>query len=223
MKKYLYKYFIILLICILAAAVNFLLNTLSVYYIKIPLFLDTLFNAVVCFAAGLVPGIITALFSYITLCIRNGSFDPFIICAVVEVLLIWRLKPSVHSRGARLKEQQKGILPENAVTAFVGIFARLMLLYIICCITISILGGLIDYFFYDLMSNTKQYFSAEDTFKIGFLRSGIHTLVINILSRIPVNLVDRFIVIFGGYFISRLISRLIPTTSGNNTKNYCRN
>ena len=210
-EKHIKKTFILILFCILAAGINYLLNTLSVYFIKIPLFLDTLFNAVVCFTAGLIPGFVTALISYTALCIRNGSFDPFILCAITEVFLIWRFKPS-YPRIIKLGEQHTRTLPETAVTSFVSTFARLMLLYIVCCIAISILGGLIDFIYYNVMANSKQYFSAEDTFKIGLLQSGIPVLAMNILSRIPVNLVDRFIVIFGGYFISKLIIRVFSPT-----------
>jgi hypothetical protein len=83
-----------------------------------------------------------------------------------------------------------------------------MILYIICCFAVSVLGGVIDFFYYGMLSNPKLYFSAEDAFKIGLLRSGIPVLAMDILSRIPVNIVDRFIVIFGGYFISRLMIKL---------------
>jgi len=202
------KIIIIILLCIFAAGLNYLLNTISVYLIKIPLFLDTVFNAAVCFAAGLIPGIATALLSYTALSIRNGNFDPFILCAITEVFLIWRFKPQTDSEKNKLKEQHTRTYPESALTSYVSIFARLMLLYIVCCISISILGGFIDFIYYNVMANSKQYFSAEDTFKIGLLRSGIPVLAMNILSRIPVNLVDRFIVIFGGYFVSRLIRRM---------------
>jgi hypothetical protein len=84
-----------------------------------------------------------------------------------------------------------------------------MLLYIVCCFAISILGGVIDFIFHYRLSNPKIYFSAEDTLKMGLLRSNIPVLAMNILSRIPVNLVDRFIVIFGGYFISRGIKKFL--------------
>ena len=193
----------LLILCILAAAANFLLNTLSVYLIKIPLFLDTVFNAAVCFTAGLIPGIVTALLAYTALGIRNGGFDPFILCSLLEVFLIWRMKPS------QANEPQQITPHETTVTSFVSIFARLMLLYIVCCTAISILGGMIDFFYYTVLANSKLYFSAEDTFKIGLLRSGIPVLTTNILSRFPVNLVDRFIVIFGGYFISRGLRKVL--------------
>jgi len=39
------------------------------------------------------------------------------------------------------------------------------------------------------------------------LQGPFHVLTMNILARLPVNLIDRFIVIFGGYFISFLISK----------------
>jgi hypothetical protein len=41
------------------------------------------------------------------------------------------------------------------------------------------------------------------------LDSGIPILAMNILSRIPVNIIDRFIVIFGGFFIAEGIKRLL--------------
>ena len=98
---------------------------------------------------------------------------------------------------------------EMKINSFIGIFARLLILYILCCLAISVLGGIIDFFFHGIWSNPKLYFSAEDTFKIGLLRNGIPVLAMDILSRIPVNIVDRFIVVFGGYFISRLFVRFI--------------
>jgi hypothetical protein len=61
------------------------------------------------------------------------------------------------------------------------------------------------------LSNPKSYFSAEDAFKIGLLPSGIPVLAMDILSRIPVNIVDRFIVIFGGYFISGIYRKVNRT------------
>jgi hypothetical protein len=62
----------------------------------------------------------------------------------------------------------------------------------------------------NVLLHPKLYFSAEDTFKVGgLLDSGIPLLAMNILSRIPVNIIDRFIVIFGGFFIAEGIKRLL--------------
>ena len=189
------------LLCILAVAGNFFFNNLCVYYMKFPLFLDTVFNAAITFAAGLIPGLVTALLSYVALNSWAIGFYPFILCSIVEVLLVWYLMP-VN------REKKQSALPTTKAFSYIGVFARLMVLYIVCSLTISVLGGVIDYFHYNVLSNSKLSFSAEDTFKIGLLRSGIPVLAIDILSRIPVNIVDRFIVIFGGYFISRLIVKI---------------
>jgi len=61
----------------------------------------------------------------------------------------------------------------------------------------------IDYFYHAVMRNPKTYFSAEDAFKIALLKGNIPVLIVDILSRIPVNIVDRFIVIAGGFFIAQ--------------------
>jgi hypothetical protein len=92
--------------------------------------------------------------------------------------------------------------PKEKITAvYTGLAAKLMLLYITCAITISVLGGVIDYVSQVFLG--KHYYSVEDNFKLSLIMNNLPVLAVNILSRIPVNIVDRFIVIFGGYFISR--------------------
>jgi hypothetical protein len=90
---------------------------------------------------------------------------------------------------------------EKIIAYYTSIAAKLMFLYIICAITISVLGGVIDYVSQVFLG--KHYFSVEDNFKLSLIMNNLPILAVNILSRIPVNIVDRFIVIFGGYFISR--------------------
>jgi len=177
------------LLCALSVGGNYLLSNLSVYYMKFPLFLDTVFNVAITFAAGLIPGLVTAVLSYFALNVLEMKSYPFILCSIVEILLVWRFKP----RNTEKKTP----------ASYVSVLARLMILYIVCCFAVSVLGGLIDFIYHAVLSNQKLNFTAEDAFKIGLLRSGIPVLAMDILSRIPVNIVDRFIVIFGGYFISR--------------------
>ena len=194
-------------LCILAAGANFGLSTLLVHVLKVPLFVDTLFTAAVSFTAGLLPGLLTALLTQTATGIREGSVTPFVLCSIAEVVLVCRFNP-VSTYKRRQSDNLTTIRQERAIASWVSIFAGLFLLYIVACIAISVLGGLIDFVYHSVLSNPKQYFSAEDTFKIGLLRSSIPVLATDILSRIPVNLVDRFIVIFGGYFISRGLIRL---------------
>ena len=194
------------LLCFLAVGGNFLLNNFFVNFMKLPLFLDTVFNIAITFAAGLIPGLVTTLLSYIVIAVRNNSFSPFILCSIAEVIIVYRLKPAEPKKKQPWESLPRGASPEIKINSIVGVFVKLMVLYIACSLAVSVLGGIIDFFFYGILSNPKLYYTAEDTFKIGLLRSGIPVLVMDILSRIPVNIVDRFIVIFGGYFISRALT-----------------
>ena len=207
MKKRGWRILSVALLCAAAAGANYLVNNICVYYLKIPLYLDTIFNAAVCFSAGLVPGLITAGLSYTALALRDSGFHPFVLCGVAEVLLVWRLKPSPSELS--LINTANITATETKRDTLVSILARLMLLYIAASLAVSVLGGIIDFITYNLLSNSKTFFSAEDTFKIAFLKSNIHPLAVNIMSRIPVNMVDRFIVIFGGYGVAVVIGKLI--------------
>ena len=117
----------------------------------------------------------------------------FIFCSIAEMLLINWLNPAKPKTNPPLA----------------SIFAGLLLLYIASDIVISVMGGVIDFVYHSVLSHTKLYFSPEDTFKISLSQSGTPALAMDILSRIPVNLVDRFIVIFGGFFIARGIKSII--------------
>ena len=192
------------MLCAVGTGGNFLLNTLCFRTLKIPLFLDTVFTAAVSFAAGLVPGIATALLTYAAIGARDGALTPFIVCSVAEVLLICWLNPA-KPLGLRSRDTQT----EPVAASSVGIFAKLILLYITTAFMVSIMGGVIDFLYHNVLAMHKPYFSSEDTFKINLLQRGLPLLLVNILARIPINIVDRFIVIFGGYFISRGLRRIL--------------
>ena len=204
MKKRIWHVLTLALLCVLSACANELLHSISLYYMKTPLYIDTLFTVAVSFAAGLVPGLITALIPGVVFTVLTGFFTPFILCSFAEVCIVCLLKPSLPREHVPGMQTGK----EKSVAQAAGIFARLMVLYIVCALAISVLGGVIDFIYYDVLLKSNEYFSPEDTFKIGLLDSGIPPLAINILSRIPVNIVDRFIVIFGGYGVSLLFRKI---------------
>ena len=177
--------------CVLAAIMNLLFSILIMVYLRFPLFLDTVFTAAIAFAFGIIPGIFVAVLTWLFPCIYHGGFNPFVLCSIAEVLLVCALKPpAVDIPDFAPKEK--------VIASYIALASRLMLLYIICAITISVLGGLGDF-----LSKYPVYFSVEDNFKPALIMNNLPGLAVNILSRIPVNIVDRFIVIFGGYFISR--------------------
>ncbi|MCL2209180.1 MAG: hypothetical protein FWC19_05330 [Treponema sp.] len=188
-------------LCIVSAVLNHIIFPLFVLVFKLPLFVDTVFTAAITFYAGLIPGLITAVLTWVIgFAIKNDIVTPFILCSIAEVFIIFLLKPAALNLRGLSKGRKRAV--------FIGVLARLMMLYITVCIVISILGGVIDFIFYTVLPNAKPAFSAEDAFKEWLFHDYLPVLAMNILSRLPVNIVDRFIVIFGGYFISCAIIKI---------------
>ena len=189
------------LFCLSAVLINLLLSASVMNFLRFPLFLDTVFTAVITFAFGLVPGIFTAVFTWLIPCILHRSFTFFVLCSIAEVLLISVLKPSAPDIPAFASK-------EKIIASYTALASKLLLLYILCAVTISVLGGAVNHIMQLYVEGHSHYFSVDDTFKPGLIVYNFPGLAINILSRIPVNIVDRFIVIFGGYFISRGLIKL---------------
>ncbi|MDR3019482.1 MAG: hypothetical protein LBU66_01095 [Treponema sp.] len=200
----------LVVICILASLLNIFISVFFRSFMGFPLFLDTVFTAAVTFAFGLIPGIAVAALSLLIPYVYYKSFNFFILCSIAEVLLIYALKPAPVDIPDYAPK-------EKTIAYYTSIAAKLMLLYITCAISISVLGGVIDYVSQVFLG--KHYFSVEDTFKLSLIMNNLPILAVNILSRIPINIVDRFIVIFGGYFISlglkKITQEKIKTKNNN--------
>jgi hypothetical protein len=82
-----------------------------------------------------------------------------------------------------------------------------MLIVALDCVGVSVIGGIIDFFL--TLHKAPKAFYPEDTFKLGLLRNNVPLLASAVLSRIPINIVDRFFVVFGGYGVSILYRKMI--------------
>jgi len=188
-------------LCVLAVFLNMLAPMFFRDFLRIPLFLDSVFTAAVAFAFGLVPGMFVAVFSWLVQCLYWGRFHFFVVCGIAEVLLIFALKPAAP------------VIPyyaskDRIVATYTGFVAGLMILYLVCAIAVSVLGGIIDYATRLFLGIHLHYISPEDAFRSALIMADLPLVVENILARVPVNLADRFVVVFGGYFISRVFVRL---------------
>ena len=174
----------------------------------LPLYIDTIFNAAICFSAGLAPAIVTAMLVYpvmdflvnryiLILPVEMGFFaNVWVICMIVEILVIWLF----HNK--KMKENEAVFLENPGLNTFVGVAVQLLVLAVICCVVVSVTGGIIDYAL--TVSSLPRSFSPEDNFKLGLLRNNVPLLATAVLSRVPINIVDRLIVVFGGYGVSLL-------------------
>jgi len=125
-----------------------------------------------------------------------------VFCVISEVLLVFSFRK-------KLKPLDTAFRKTPSLYAFINLAPLLMLIVVIDCIVISITGGIIDYIL-TLLSVTKAYYP-EDSFKLGLLRNNMPLLPASVLSRIPINIVDRFFIIFGGYGVSLLYRRFLKT------------
>ena len=201
-------------ICALAAAGNALLMMLR-HFLWVPLFVDTVFTIAVAFALGPLPAIAVALLTWVAdgaIPIGTQPFHPFVIVAIVEALLVWRLRPISPWPSFRAQDPA---LPERRPVHAVLVSSQLLVLYVICVAVASIFGGAISYFYYTVWNRDMSYmFTAVNIFRRNFLLGGSPVFLADLLSRIQVNVVDRFIVIFGGYFVSLLITAFVRPKAG---------
>ena len=190
------RFFALSLLCVAAAFLNSLSAFLMFDILRIPLFVDTVFTAAVVFHAGLVPRLAVALIHW---ALWGMVFDasPFVIVGIVEVFIIWRLRP--------VGTPWPGFRGERAFAETVSVCATLVLLYIAASASASVLGGLVDYVF--LMGDYRPI-GPDLVFGSGFDGVATHPLTIGILSRVPINIIDRFIVVFGGYFLALGLGKL---------------
>ncbi|WP_461246504.1 hypothetical protein [Treponema sp. R6D11] len=199
----------------LLCLVSGLLNTLISYFINgvcgLPLYLDTLFTVAVYFSVGLFPALITAFllhvftaFEYtwlINLDVQAVWWSyPFVLCVIFEILLIFFFRHKIKPLDTAFRK-------DPTLYAFFNLAPLLMLIVVLDCILISITGGIIDYIL--TLLQAPKVFYPEDSFKIGLLRNNAPLLASAILSRVPINIVDRFIAIFGGYGVSLLYRKFL--------------
>jgi hypothetical protein len=199
----------LLLICVGSAFANVAASALANGVLMAPLYLDTVFTIAVTFGFGLLPGLVTcvvfypvqnALYNFFLNIDADGATgNLFVLCAVSEILV-------VHLFCVKNRAQLSSFRNEPSLSSFVSMAAPFMGLVALDCIIISIVGGVIDF----ILNNTQAIqtgFYPEDLFKLGLIRNNMPFLVAAILSRIPINIVDRFIGVFGGYGISLLYRR----------------
>jgi hypothetical protein len=194
----------LILICPLSVLGNVLLGALVSGVVKAPLYLDTVFTIAVTFSFGLLPGLVTGVALYP---LQNTLYNfllntpatvgnVFVLCALSEIL-------AVHFFCIKTRAQQSSFFKEPSLPSFITMAPPLMVLIALDCILVSFIGGVIDFILNRLLSVPRGFYP-EDIFKLGLIRNNMPLLAAAILSRIPINIVDRFIAVFGGYGISLL-------------------
>jgi len=177
-------------IIVLSVAGNVLIKSVTQMIPNMPLFMDTIFTVAATFCGGLVPGLIVGLLTNVVSSGLASIFTPGIgirylysLCNMATALVVF-----LFCKKAKMSEMKP---------------LDLALLSILVCLTNSVVGGLISTFLYrTLEMSSPDYIVAE------MMLYNIPMPVAAIISRIPINMVDKLIAVVLGYGIARLVGKL---------------
>lgn len=194
---------IIIISTILGIVINFGFNHLAIFILHVPLFLDTVGTVTLTFFCGWIPGLVCAFATTLLDSITGGYFlqlpTLYVICSFFAVFISYKFKRNIF----------------NTDMIIVRI-CYLFILAMIMCVVISILGGIIDSICITYSNYKSTYPVASDFFKPNFIKLGLSQLGTNIVSRFPINIVDRLLTCFISYGLSLLFSLLVKQDNKGN-------
>ena len=192
-------------LCLVSAVLNALVMAAFRLLLETPLYLDTVFTVAMAFYGGLLPGVVTGLLTNLvigTVWFTGGGDYLYALCnavvALVTVLFV-RLCPEELDIGrdgfsfARRSRRLLRVL--YTVTA-------LFLLSFALAVALSLSGGLISFFIKYCIPGSLGGVGPELLYAPSLSRFSLPALAVEILSRIPVNIIDRLVTAFGGYALA---------------------
>mgnify|MGYP003408947350 FL=1 len=203
MNEKIRRWLIIIISTILSIVINIGVNHLVIFILHVPLFLDTVGTVTLTFFCGWIPGLVCAFATTLLDSIIGGYFlqlpTLYVICSFSAVFISYKFK--------------RNIFNTNMIIVRI---CYLFILAMIMCVVISILGGIIDSICITYSNYKSTYPVASDFFKPNFIKLGFSQLGINIVSRFPINIVDRLFTCFISYGLSLLFSLLVKQDNKGN-------
>jgi hypothetical protein len=198
------------------AVAGALLNVLVGHFLRdmlgIPLFLDTVLTMTVTFYGGVFPGILTgALTNLIMQSIFFYGWAPYLytLCniavALITALFIRLFPRELHIDGTEKPLSKSRWLQDLMERAIV-----LVLLSFALCLIISLLGGICAIIIKSFNPLIHDPVDPELNFRPALIRRNLPGIIVEIGSRIPVNLLDRLISSFAGCGLAFLLRKVAP-------------
>jgi len=204
------------LLCVFGTALNIFFNKVFAGSgIGLPLYMDTVFTITVTFIGGLFWGCITGILTNVighTINFWGWEGYFFSLCNILTALITWKFTRLFLSELTFLNDKNETENPRSASffksRRLDNIMSRifvLMLLSFILCFAISIMGGLIASFIEVI--NTTQ--SENPASQYSDFYSGLPLVLREIVSRVPINIIDRIISVFAGFGIAYVIGKVV--------------
>jgi hypothetical protein len=197
--------FALVLLCVFSACLNALSMLIFRLMLEMPLYLDTLFTAMMAFYGGLWPGVLTGLLTnviYTTVWFDGWGGYLFGLCnavvALVTVLFVRLCPDELDLRRGDLSLTRRSRRLSGALYRLTALF----LLAFALTIALSVSGGLIAFCIKALTPGPADIPGPEEFYAPPLSGMGWPALVVEITSRIPVNVLDRLLTAFCGYALA---------------------
>jgi len=210
------KIMIMIFLCLAGTLLNIAVSRLG-FLAGIPLYLDTVFTISVTLIGGFFCGAVCGLltnFVYHTLWGYGWEGYLFAVCNIATAFITWLFirifpgeldlfsKQPVKSAGINVKSSLIGTIMDRVIVLIIFSFAL--------CLGMSFLGGFIATFIITLDVSYRMSGSGiAAIFSTTMFNLNTPLIVSEIVSRIPVNIMDRLLSSFGGYGAALVIRKLM--------------
>jgi len=228
--------------CIAGALLNMIVYRVFISIMGLPLYLDTIFTITVTLAYGPLWGVLTgALTNVHSFTVYGWEYYLFALCNVAAALITWlfiRLFPLELNLSINAATASNAPLASAGHPAFTAklyqvgsrrlsvrlsaVMDRLIILTLLSfalCLAISILGGCISVFIGFYKASVNPVESVNPAAVPTMFHNNIPILLNEILSRIPINIIDRLISVFAAFGVALGIRCLLKTGDTQSSTN----
>jgi len=199
-----------IIFCIAGALLNMIVYWIFITIMGLPLYLDTIFTITVTLICGPLWGVLTGVLTNVhSFTVYGWEYYLFALCNVAAAIVTWlfmRLFPRelnlrMNDVFAALPLYQAG---SRRLSALMDRVIVLTLLSFALCIVMSILGGCISVFIGFFRATAVNPAAVQTMF-----HRNIPMLLNEILSRVPINIIDRLISSFAAFGVALGVFQIV--------------
>ena len=212
---------VFIFLCIAGAMLNIAINRLCIL-VNVPLYLDTIMTVSVTLAGGLFWGVLCgALTNLVHHSIWFWGWEGYLFtfCNIATAFVTWlfiRLFPRELSFDSETREAAASMkLKSSRLNLVMGRVIVLLLLSFALCLAMSILGGSLTALILGLNPSHSGERGLSVFLSATMFGSHLPVILAEIFSRIPINIIDRLVSVFGAYGIALAIHGILTGRSGN--------
>lgn len=203
-----------LFLSLAGAALNLALNRVTFAY-DLPLHMDTVLTVSVTLAAGLFWGVVCGALTsiiYFTIWFRGWEAYLFTLCNIATAFITWLFIRAFPRELSFRQTAPPALLKSSRLNLAIGRIVVLMLLSFALCLAVSILGGFLAALILGFYTPPTGVLGISGKLSDTLFTYDSPLILVEIVSRIPINIIDRLIAALGGYGIALVLRGLAGRT-----------